>query len=489
MLQKKEKAIIVGMVLGGIFVGIFFGGMYIYRHKKHAHISSQLKNWNSAWSSEKNVVPIAIIGSGPAGLSAAVYAARLGFYSVVFQGKNPGGQLVTTSYVENWPGIQKMLGSDIIAGLRKQAEQFGAVMSPDAITDVNFSTWPYTLTTEENKKIRALTVIIATGSSARLLKVPGEQEFWGKGVTTCAICDAPFYKNKEVIVVGGGDSAAEEVMQLAPYAQKINLFVRGSSLRASHAMQQHLKEIKQLTIFFNSKIREIKGTDHVNAVDYEQDGVRKTQTIDGVFLAIGHEPNTALFRKNVACTSAGYIKPVLGTQKTSVRGVFVAGDVADERYRQAGVAAGDGIKAALDAASFLHEHGYNEAFAHDIEDRLYIPEAVVRQAITVIKNSEELDALIAGSSLPVLVDFYTPQCPTCMQMMPSVEAIAAQKKESITIVKVDGSIHQDIMKKWHVGSVPHMLVFKDGALVGRTKEVMTKKEILTFVQQFFDVRQ
>jgi len=481
-MQKKYIRIIgVGGVIGLLFLGFLF---YWSFNKKHSSASVSIDISKAV--GVKNVIPIAIIGSGCAGLSSAVYGARLGFHTVVFQGKNPGGQLVGTSYVENWPGIAKTMGADIIMSVQKQAQQFGAVISADAIAHVDFSVWPFVLTTEEKKEVRALTVIIATGSSARKLEVPGESEFWGKGVTTCAICDAPFYKDKNVIVVGGGDSAVEEVMQLVPYARTIQLFVRGEALRASFAMQEHLKQVKQVTVHFNTKINAIKGDEyHVRSVEYSNKNGSNTMPIDGVFLAIGHEPNTAIFKDAVACTKSGYIKPLLGTQKTSVPGVFVAGDVADERYRQAGVAAGDGIKAALDAAAFLHEQGYNESVALSLEPSYYIPEDILRHAVKTIESLEELDALIAESSVPVLVDFYTPYCPSCMQMLPSIEALAAQYQENLLVVKVDGSKLPAVMDRWLVTTVPHILVFKEGALVARTKEVMNKRELVNFVKQFF----
>lgn len=479
-MYKKYKA---HVLLGSAVLVLFMGITSYWLLRKTKKIQYDL----SQTMGLKNVIPVAVIGSGCAGLSAAVYGARLGFHTVVFQGKNPGGQLVGTSYVENWPGIAKTMGADIMMGLQKQAQQFGAVLSADSITHVDFSTWPFTLVTDEKKEVRALSVIIATGSSARKLAVSGEQEYWGKGVTTCAICDAPFYKDKEVIVVGGGDSAVEEVMQLAPYARTIHLFVRGEALRASYAMQEHLKHIKQLTVHYSTKITAIQGDEHhVRSVEFAHNGSAKKMAIDGVFLAIGHEPNTEIFKGKIACTKAGYIEPVLGTQKTSVPGVFVAGDVADDHYRQAGVAAGDGIKAALDAAAFLHELGYNENYAASLEPSLYIPDDVIRQSVRTIESIEELEGLIKTAQVPVLVDFYTPYCPSCMQMLPSIEAMAAQHKNDILVVKVDGSKLPAVMDRWQVATVPHILIFKDGALVARTKEVMNKRELMQFVQQFFE---
>lgn len=481
-MQKKYMRIVGAAGLLGLLA---LGACVYWVLKKSEHRGSASFDMASAVG-VKNIIPIAIIGSGCAGLSSAIYGARLGFHTVVFQGKNPGGQLVGTSYVENWPGIAKTMGADIIMGVQKQAQQFGAVISADAITQVDFSVWPYLLTTEEGKEVRALTVIIATGSSARKLDVPGESEYWGRGVTACAICDAPFYKDKNVIVVGGGDSAVEQVMQLAPYARTIQLFVRGEAMRASFAMQEHLKQVKQVTVHFNTKISAINGDDrHVRSIDYIDKNGAHSMPIDGIFLAIGHEPNTAIFKDSVACNKMGYIKPVIGTQKTSVAGVFVAGDVADDRYRQAGVAAGDGIKAALDAANFLHEHGYNEAVSVSLESAYYMPDDVLRYAVRTIESLDELDGLIADSTLPVLVDFYTPQCPSCMQMLPAIEALAAQHQENIVVVKVDGSKLPTVMDRWLVTTVPHILVFKSGALVARTKEVMNKRELINFVKQFF----
>lgn len=327
-----------------------------------------------------NVIPFAIIGSGPAGLSAALYGARSALYTVVFEGDMPGGLLTQTTYVENWPGIPKALGIDIIEGLKKQALNAGAVCIADAIVDVDFSQWPFRLRTKSGDEVRALTVLISTGARPCFLNdsrhVPGEWEYIGRGVSTCAVCDASFYKGATVAVVGGGDSAVEEAIYLSSYADSVFLLVRGTSLRATAVMQARLRSVDKIKVLYTTQVMEIVGDDSVVTgarVINTTTGEEADIPLEGIFLAIGHSPNSSLFKPWGITDEAGYIVVGPYHQRTSIPGVFAAGDVADRFYRQAGVAAGDGIKAALDAYSFLQACGYNQALAQQVGGQHYIP--------------------------------------------------------------------------------------------------------------------
>jgi thioredoxin reductase (NADPH) len=484
----QKRTLLVGIVIG--IVVIIIAGIFLFRNKirlslfsKKVYVASQLKELEKL----QNVVELAVIGSGPAGLSAALYGARGKLHTVVFQGSKPGGQLTGTSWVENWPGLPKTLGIDLIKGLREQAQAFGALIINQTIVRVDFSQWPFTLWTDEGVAIKALAVVIATGANPKKLECPGEEEFWGRGVTTCAICDAPFYKDSDVVVVGGGDSAAEEAMQLAPYAKTIKILVRSNIMRASGQMQDRLKEYNNIEVIYNASIRAIKGDDqHVHSLEVMSQGKQETWPIDGVFLAIGHTPNTQLFTQHVNLKmNNGYIIVEDRSQKTSIPGVFAAGDVADDHYRQAGVAAGDGIKAALDAAEFLRTQGISETIMTKLQPLLFnVVKNEKRKELPLIGSDEDFQKEVVQSSVPVVVDFYTQYCPSCLQMLPALESAAHDLSERVNVVKVDALASRDLTNKLVVPTVPTLLIFKQGHEVARTTMIMQKKEIIEFVQKY-----
>lgn len=434
-----------------------------------------------------NVMPVVILGSGPAGQAAGIYASRLGFKTLIVSGSKPGGQLTETSFVENWPGERKILGRELMKKLQDHNLGLDVSFLEDTVTKVNFSKWPFELETADGVKLNALSVIITTGSSPLTLKVPGESEYWGKGVTTCAICDAPFYKGKNVVVVGGGDSAAEQVLQLSPHVAHITMLVRKDSLRASQAMQDRVKEVKNLTIVYNSQLKQIIGnSNHVVSVDIlnNKDNSIKNQPIDGVFLAIGHSPNTSLFKKQIDMDSAGYIEVKGRSQQTSIPGVFAAGDVEDHVYMQAGIASGAGIKAALDASAFLHKIGFTNEIAKKLENKYYEVSSSGLSNVVVIKSQRELDKITSSNKIPVIVDFWAHHCPSCIHMLPSFESVAKKFANKAVFVKVDIEEAQDIVKKLFILKVPSFIVFKDGQIVARFNDFMDKSQMIDFVNKF-----
>lgn len=301
-----------------------------------------------------------IIGGGPAGYTAAVYASRANLSPVLFEGMQPGGQLTTTTEVENFPGFPSGIqGGELVSEMRSQAEKFGARIVTDVVTSVDFSKRPFTLTVGDGSEVKADTVIIATGAAARYLGLPDEQKYMGFGVSACATCDGFFYRKKRVAVVGGGDTACEEALYLSGLASKVYMIVRKDYLRASQVMQARLKDRDNIEILFNcnttglfgdevlqgAHLVEFKGTDRERHFDID---------IDGFFLAIGHTPNTDLFRGQLELNPEGYINVASPSTQTSVDGVFAAGDVADPIYQQAVNAAGSGCRAAIDAERFLN---------------------------------------------------------------------------------------------------------------------------------------
>lgn len=296
-----------------------------------------------------------IIGSGPAGYTAAIYAARAEMQPLMIAGREPGGQLMLTSDVENWPGEPEgLLGPELMEKLKKQALRFGTEFVEDMVTEVDFNVHPFVVKTE-GKEYKAETVIIATGASAMWLDVPGEKELQGKGVSACATCDGFFFRDKEVVVIGGGDSAMEEATFLTKFASKVTILVRRDELRASKIMQKRAMDNPKIEILWNTEAKELLGKDKVEGVRIVNNKTNEEQTlnVEGYFAAIGHKPNTGIFADQLELDPKGYIKHAPDSTKTNIEGVFAAGDVIDPWYRQAITAAGLGCMAALEAERYL----------------------------------------------------------------------------------------------------------------------------------------
>jgi len=453
---------------------------------KEAHVD--LKKFDVKKLSQfDNIVPIAILGSGPAGLSAAVYGARAQLQTVVLEGAMPGGLLTQTTGVENWPGDIEIMGPKIIENLRAQAGKWGTSFVHDTVERVDFTGWPFKLYTADGRELHALSVIIATGATPRYLGIPGEKEYWGQGVTTCAVCDAPFYENEEVVVVGGGDSAAEEAMQLAPYARKVTILVRKDHMRASATMQEHLKKYPHISVRYNVEVKEIHGDgSQVTGITLynNKEDVTEQMPINGVFLAIGHIPNTGFLQDAVELLPSGHVKVEGRTQETSVPGVFTAGDVADHRYRQAGVSAGHGISAALDATFFLSDIGFTDVLQKELaaEQRLFNPEAPALYEVTEVNDLAAFEALLK-EDVPVVADFYAEWCPSCMQMLPAYSAVAQSYESRVQFVKVDADQGGAIMRQFDVQKVPALLAFKNGKIVKRYVATITKTELNALAEE------
>lgn len=312
-------------------------------------------------SAEIQKVSCLIIGSGPAGYTAAIYTSRANLNPLLYQGIQPGGQLTITTEVENYPGYPDgVQGPEMMVDFEKQAKRMGADIRYGLATKVDFSSRPHKVWIDEEKEIHADTVIIATGASAKWLGLESEERLNGFGVSACAVCDGFFFRGKEVAIVGAGDTAAEEAHYLSKLCTTVHMFVRRDQMRASKVMQDRVMNTPNIKMYFNTETEEILGEKTVNGVRIKNNKTGETQEIpvSGFFVAIGHEPNSGIFKDYLETDETGYIKTIPGTSKTNVEGVFACGDVQDKNYRQAVTAAGSGCMAAIDAERFLAAHGH-----------------------------------------------------------------------------------------------------------------------------------
>ncbi len=307
-------------------------------------------------SAEK--VTVLIIGSGPAGYTAAIYAARAGLKPVMYMGSQPGGQLTITTDVENYPGYPNGIqGPEMMMEFQKQAERFGTDVRYGMVTKVDFSGYPHKVIVDDEKELEAEAVIIATGASAKWLGLPSEERLNGKGVSACAVCDGFFFRGNDVVVVGAGDTACEEASYLSNICSKVYMLVRRDEMRASQIMQKRVLSKSNIEVLWNTETDEILGEDEVEAVRVlnNRTGEKREIKAKGFFIAIGHEPNTGIFKQILDMDEQGYLITKPGSTHTNIGGVFASGDAQDKIYRQAVTAAGTGCMAALDAERFLAE--------------------------------------------------------------------------------------------------------------------------------------
>ena len=308
---------------------------------------------------KNDIIDLLIIGSGPAGYTAAIYASRAGLNPILYQGKEPGGQLTITSDVENYPGYPNGIqGPEMMLDFQKQAERFGTIVKGGFIKSVDFSKYPFEIIDDNDKILIVNSVIISTGASAKWLGLESEKKFNGNGVSACAVCDGFFFKDQIVAVVGGGDTAAEESLYLSKITKKVFLIVRRNELRASKIMQKRVFDNENIEIIWNSEVKDVLGDDKVDSVLVLNNSNNTTSklNISGLFIAIGHKPNTDIFKDYIDLDDNGYILTKPGTTQTNIKGVFATGDAQDKIYRQAVTAAGSGCMGALEAEKFLSEN-------------------------------------------------------------------------------------------------------------------------------------
>jgi len=496
---KKSRTImyIGAIVIITLCVGSFVGA-YRQKFSTSDHNNHDCILLANAFDKE-NLVPLIVVGSGPAGLSAAIYGRRGGLKTVVIEGNEPGGLLTKTTLVENWPAEASILGPDLIDKMHEQAKGFGVEFIADTVEKIDTSSWPYRVITQDGVVLHGMSIVIATGATPTKLGIPGEQEYWGHGVTACAICDALFFEGKQVVVVGGGDSAVEQALQLVPHVKSVTLLVRKESMRAAVRMQERLKASDKVTVVYAVEPREIIGveyneidakgrTRHIKKVTHikvydTKIGKERLIATNGVFLAIGHTPNSDLVKDIVACDRAGFIRMHERTQATSVAGIFAAGEVEDRWYKQAVVSAGHGASAALDALNFLASIGYTPGMAmKGISD---LPVATQQaDEFAEISSKGELDKLLSSSQVPVLLDFYGDPCPRCDHLMPAVLQIADSLPDAIRVYKVNHEKAQDLVAAYDIRRVPTFMMIAAGKKPQTSDKIESKKDLREFVEGY-----
>ncbi len=449
---------------------------------------------------------VVIIGSGPAGYTAAIYAARANLKPFVFEGYQvgglPGGQLMTTTEVENFPGFPEgITGPQLMDRMKEQAIRWGAELVTEDVTHVDFSQRPFVIRSDE-REVRAHSVVIATGATARRLGLPCENEFWSRGISACAICDGatPIFRNAELAVVGGGDSAAEEAVYLTKYGSHVHLLVRTDTMRASKAMQDRVLRNPKITVHWNTQAVDVFGDDgHMKGIKIKntETGSEGSLEVKGLFYAIGHTPNTFLFKGQLELDDVGYVATQPGSVETSLEGVYAAGDVQDHEFRQAITAAGTGCMAAMLAERWLSSNGLvkefhqteaserpAEATHHKTEDE---QAAEFDLARTHHEGGYALRKLYHESDRVIVVKYASPTCGPCHTLKPILGKVINEFEGQVHYVEIDIEEDQDIAESAGVTGTPTVQIFKDKALVEQLKGMKQKSQYREAIQKHLAV--
>jgi len=450
-----------------------------------------------------------IIGGGPAGLTAATYCARFGIPTGIIMGQEPGGALMKTGVVENWPGIIGLEGKYIIDSAIKQTEKAGAIVLYEYVADIIVNTYPYKVVTNKNTYY-AFSIMIATGSTIKKLGCMGENEYWGKGVSSCAICDGVLHKGKSVLVVGGGDSACEEVLQLVPHADDIYVLVRGNAMRASHALQEKIKKYSQVHILYETELKEIIGNkEYVTNARLSYKGKEYIfsekflgKKLSGVFIAIGQIPNTNLVKDILNVNSNGLIECEGRTQKTSFPGFFCGGDVSNF-YKQASVAAGEGAIAAINMFEFLQKYQIDLNF-YQINKKIWVLSKSNNNCVdgvcsiseksndasnmqntkymNIINTEKEYRKLIDENKDFYIINIFGSNCPACTVMKNTIDQYV-KKSPKLAIYSINHEKIPAVAKIYSVRSIPVTILIKNGKVVSKRIGSMSLKEFEYWIEK------
>lgn len=477
-MKHNSKKLLLAVFIIAI-ISIFF--ISIYKTRKTINPSLSLI------TTQKNIVPVLVIGSGPAGLSAALYTSRAKLYTIVAAGSLPGGQLSEVNQIENWPGKKRSSGQEAIQDLEDQAEKFGTKLLNDTIISLDLTTWPFKARTENNSELYALSVIIATGRIPKKLDIPGVDTYWGHGVGVCTVCDAPFYKNQIVGVVGGGDTAADRAQQLAAFAKKVYMIVRNPFLDASNTVQEYVKNTKNIHIIYDSEVKKIEGeNDKVTGaiIVNNKTGEQSTLDVRGLYFAIGWHPNSELVKNYIATDKEGFILLEGRTQKTAIPGIFAAGDVTDKRYGKAGVATGSGVKAGMDAIDFLQDIGYNQDFEKKIAEQLFNVHNIDHtQQITSLASLEHLNSFIQSNDI-VILDFYADYCPNCKTLLKQLAELSQEYNGTLKIGKINIEKAPDIKNAFNITTIPTIKIMINGKLKATEQKISSKNQLKKIIEHY-----
>jgi thioredoxin reductase (NADPH) len=487
---------------------------------------SQLHKNKIHASQHPDALPTIVIGGGIGGLTAAIYLAQSNISPIIIQGPKAGGALVQSHSVRNWPGITDAPGQTILDAIYQQAEENHVIIKQEQVVSVNFKTYPFIITTRslqnpaETKQYKTLSCIIATGAEPNYLHVPGEtgnEGYLGKGVSTCAVCDGALYRNKNIFVIGGGDTALTEAEYLSSLVQKVTILVRKDYLRARDvSKRERVLGKPNVSVLFNTEVLEIMGdTQHVTQVLVKNNKTQAQTTlqIDGIFLAIGTHPNTEYFKNQLELDENNFIVRKK-YQETSVPGIFAVGDVTDPEFKQAITAAGDGCKAALQVKNFLDNSGYtnpiqqtlNTHLKHTPEERTSVSQELLLDTspntkhnqqttsnqkiapIQEITTEQEFNKNILQSKLPVILDLFTPMCFACKQIAPLLEKYAQQYSKKVKFLKIDMSNKKlnaqkliGTLSSTPIDSVPTILLIIHGKEVARLTDDINELTIKKFL--------
>lgn len=435
---------------------------------------------------------LVIIGSGPAGYTAAIYAGRANLKPIVFEGFQmgglPGGQLMTTTEVENFPGFpQGITGPELMDLIKAQAERWGSQLYTEDVISVDLSQHPFTVSSQE-REIKTHSIVIATGATAKRLGLPSEQQFWSRGISACAICDGatPIFRGAELAVIGAGDSAAEESIYLTKYGSKVNLLVRSDKMRASKAMQDRVLRNPKIEIHWNTEAVDVFGNGHMTGIRVRnnQTGQEGELQVKGLFYAIGHTPNTTLFRGQLELDDLGYIVTRHGSVETSVKGVFAAGDVQDHEFRQAITAAGTGCMAALLAERWLSSQNLITEFHHQPETAVNELQSSPAQETaaqfdlsgTRHEGGYALRKLFHQSDRLIVVKYVSPGCGPCHTLKPILSKVIDEFEPQVHFVEIDIDKDRDIAENAGITGTPTVQFFKHQELLHQVKGVKQKSE-------------